>query len=64
MLTTSKTHQKIWPVTLSVCVTLILWHGSKWYYQDWFSDPFKVCQTREQASFDDDIRHEVSMSHP
>jgi predicted ferric reductase len=41
MLTTSKTHQKMWPVTFTVCATLIIWLGSKGYYQDWFSDPYK-----------------------
>lgn len=41
MLTTSKTHQKMWPVVLTVCATLIIWLGSKVYYQDWFSDPYK-----------------------
>jgi predicted ferric reductase len=41
MLTTSKTHQKMWPVILTVLATLILWLGSKWYYQDLFFDPYK-----------------------
>jgi len=41
MLTTSKTHQKTWPIMLTVAVTLIIWLGSKWYFQDWFLDPFK-----------------------
>jgi predicted ferric reductase len=41
MLTTSKTHQKMWPFVLSVAATLILWLVSKWYFQDWFFDPYK-----------------------
>jgi predicted ferric reductase len=41
MLTISKTHQKIWPIIFTVCAALILWIGSKAYYQDWFSDPYK-----------------------
>jgi predicted ferric reductase len=31
----------MWPVMLTVFATLILWLGSKWYFQDWFSDPYK-----------------------
>jgi len=41
VLTISKTQQKMWPVLLTVCATLIIWLGSKVYYQDWFSDPYK-----------------------
>jgi predicted ferric reductase len=35
--------QKIGPklITASVILTLIIWIASKWYFQDWFSDPFK-----------------------
>lgn len=41
MLTISKIHQKTWPALLTVCATLIVWLGSKAYYDDWFSDPCK-----------------------
>ena len=41
MLTTSRTHQRFALIFLSVAVTLVLWLGSKWYYQDWFDNPFK-----------------------
>jgi predicted ferric reductase len=29
------------PIFLTAGLTLVLWMGSKWYYQDWFEDPFK-----------------------
>jgi predicted ferric reductase len=29
------------PILLTAGVTLVIWMGSKWYYQDWFDDPFK-----------------------
>lgn len=41
MHTVSKTNQQMWPVTFTVWATLILWLGSKLYYQDWFPDPYK-----------------------
>jgi len=41
MLTTSRTHQNFRPVLLTVCITIILWVGSKWYFQDWFENPWK-----------------------
>jgi predicted ferric reductase len=41
MLTNARTRQRLWPVGLSVGLTLALWLGSKWFYQDWFADPFK-----------------------
>ncbi|WP_028320723.1 ferredoxin reductase family protein [Desulfatiglans anilini] len=41
MLTISRIHQKTWPALLTVCLTLVIWLGSKAYYEDWFSDPFK-----------------------
>ena len=25
----------------SICITLAIWLGSKWFYSDWFSDPYK-----------------------
>lgn len=37
----SRTRQRTLPVTCSVAFTLALWLGSKWYFQDWFADPFK-----------------------
>lgn len=41
MLTISHLRQRMFPVWLSVAVTLALWLGSKWIYADWFADPFK-----------------------
>jgi predicted ferric reductase len=41
MLTTSKTPQKIGLIEFSVGLTLLLWLGSKWYYGDWFVNPYK-----------------------
>lgn len=41
MLTISKNRAKTGPVALLVAITLLLWLGSKWYYHDWFSNPFK-----------------------
>ena len=29
------------PIVLIVCITLLIWLGSKWYYQDWFINPYK-----------------------
>jgi predicted ferric reductase len=40
MLTTSKTRQQAWPVWASVGATLLIWLGSKWFYDDWFDNPF------------------------
>jgi predicted ferric reductase len=31
----------MWPVWGSVLFTLALWLASKWYFDDWFADPFK-----------------------
>jgi len=41
MLTTSKTHLSKTPIILFVCFTLGLWLASKWYYHDWFANPYK-----------------------
>jgi len=41
VLTTSKTRQKLAPIIVSVAVTLIVWLGSKWYFADWFENPYK-----------------------
>ena len=41
MLTVSKTRQRMWPVVITVAVTLAVWLLSKWYYQDWFANPYK-----------------------
>ena len=41
MLTTSKTRLNSQPVVLAVCITLVLWLASKWYYHDWFAYPYK-----------------------
>jgi predicted ferric reductase len=40
MFTTSNSHQKSWPIWVSVGATLLIWLGSKWYYADWFDNPF------------------------
>jgi predicted ferric reductase len=41
MLTSSPFRQRMFPVWLSVVFTLSLWLGSKWWYNDWFEDPYK-----------------------
>ena len=41
MLTTSKTAQNLKPVVLTVAITLAIWLGSKWVFNDWFDNPFK-----------------------
>lgn len=41
MLTTSRTRQKFLPIAISLAITLIIWLGSKWYFHDWFANPFK-----------------------
>lgn len=41
MLTTSRFHQKVLPVWISVLAVLALWIGCKWHYQDWFEDGYK-----------------------
>jgi predicted ferric reductase len=41
MLTISKTRQRIWPMVILVVTTLAIWLLSKWYYQDWFANPYK-----------------------
>ena len=41
MLTISKTRQNFFPVIATVVLTLAIWIGSKWYYFDWFENPYK-----------------------
>jgi predicted ferric reductase len=41
MLTISRTKQHLLPIVLTVAVTWGIWLGSKWYFHDGFSDPFK-----------------------
>ena len=41
MLTISKTRQKMWPIFAVVGITLTMWLGSKWFYEDWFVNPYK-----------------------
>jgi predicted ferric reductase len=41
MLTISHTPQKYILIWGTVALTLVLWLGSKWYFQDWFDNPFK-----------------------
>jgi len=41
MLMTSKTHLNNRPILLAVCITLVFWLASKWYYHDWFANPYK-----------------------
>ena len=51
MLTTSKTAQNLKPVVLTVAITLALWLGSKWVFNDWFDNPFKGVSTSLQLFF-------------
>ncbi len=41
MLTISASSRRTLPAILSVLLTLALWLGCKWHYQDWFADPYK-----------------------
>jgi predicted ferric reductase len=41
MLTISKTRQRLSPIFITVGTTLAIWLVSKWYYQDWFANPYK-----------------------
>ncbi len=41
MLTTSKTTQRYGLIMVTVALTLAMWLVSKWYLQDWFSNPYK-----------------------
>jgi predicted ferric reductase len=41
MLSTSNTSQNMKPVLLTVAITLVIWLGSKWYFNDWFENPYK-----------------------
>lgn len=41
MLTISAARQKLLPVSVLLGVTLAFWLGSKWWYDDWFSNPAK-----------------------
>jgi predicted ferric reductase len=41
MLTTSKSRQRIPPIFAALIMTMILWLGSKWYFGDWFDNPYK-----------------------
>lgn len=41
MLTSSHLAQRTIIVWLSVLATLVLWAGCKWWFADWFQDPFK-----------------------
>jgi predicted ferric reductase len=41
MLTVSKTRQRISPIIIAVGITLAIWLVSKWYYVDWFVNPYK-----------------------
>ena len=41
MLTISKTRQRLSPIFITVGATLAIWLVSKWYYQDWFANPYK-----------------------
>jgi predicted ferric reductase len=42
MLSTSKTSQNLLPVVVTIVITLAIWLGSKWYFNDWFDSPFKI----------------------
>jgi predicted ferric reductase len=41
MLSTSKTRLNYRPIIATIGITLLLWILSKWYYQDWFANPYK-----------------------
>jgi predicted ferric reductase len=41
MLTLSKSPQKYGLILTTVLLTLLIWMFSKWYYQDWFANPYK-----------------------
>lgn len=41
MLSTSKTPQNLKPVFVTLAITLVIWLGSKWYFNDWFDNPYK-----------------------
>lgn len=41
MLSTSKTSQNYNPVALTITITFAIWLGSKWYFNDWFDNPYK-----------------------
>lgn len=41
MLSTSRTSQNLKPVFLTIAITLAIWLGNKWYFNDWFANPYK-----------------------
>ncbi len=41
MLKKSGTLHNYRAILISLAITLTIWLGSKWYYHDWFDDPFK-----------------------
>jgi predicted ferric reductase len=41
MLTISKTRQRIGPIVILVAATLAIWLLSKWFFEDWFDNPYK-----------------------
>jgi len=41
MLTTSKTPQHYLPILVSLAVTMLLWLGSRYYFQEGFENPYK-----------------------
>lgn len=41
MLSTSRFALRSRPVSLTLAVTLAVWLGSKWYFDDWFDNPWK-----------------------
>ncbi|MCU0580103.1 MAG: ferric reductase-like transmembrane domain-containing protein, partial [Desulfobacterota bacterium] len=41
MLTISKIRQRLSPIFISLGITLIIWLASKWYFQDWFINPYQ-----------------------
>ena len=41
MLTVSKTRQRTGPIVIAIGITLAIWMLSKWYYKDWFANPYK-----------------------
>lgn len=41
MLTTSKIRHRMGPIFFALGITGAIWLVSKWYYQDWFENPYK-----------------------
>lgn len=42
MLSTSRTSQNLLLVVFTITITLAIWLGNKWYFNDWFDSSFKI----------------------